>query len=121
MIPATGWDACYANDQTRPVICWAKDESGAVVGMVQLSGHARLVPADVIGAGQFECYAANRSLPISVTPATNPTVARFKTWAAPVEFWGVNVWGEAHAWVINGDDYAVNAWEQNDFVGLETS
>jgi hypothetical protein len=49
----------------------------------------------VIGAGQFEQYAADRSTPISVTP----TVARPKEWAAPVQFWGVNVWGEAHAWV----------------------
>jgi hypothetical protein len=52
-------------------------------------------PPDVIGAGQFEQYAADRSTPISVTP----TVARPKEWAAPVQFWGVNVWGEAHAWV----------------------
>ena len=120
MIPATGWLACYAKNKTRPVICWKEDEDGAVVGMVMRDASASLTRADALCNGQFEQYAADRSVPISVTPCVNPTVAKFKTWAAPVEFWGVSAWGEAHPWVLGGDDYACNAWEQDDFVGLET-
>src|SRR5688572_7756069 len=98
MIAATGVIAVYeASDgkggtveRIRPVVCWDRDEDGRVVGMVQWFGHAELVPADRVGLGAFQHYGPDRSQPVAMTPAVNPSVAVFKEWTAPVEFWALS-------------------------------